>query len=198
MADISFLSLPKNLKRKYSLGDPVEASGVYLCSICEKHTAFRRKEEFVKCQDCAIRKIKKKNEWLSTNELTHFISKNINNEYDRIMSIQFRIAEKITGFAGNVWFATIHFVWFSGWILANTGAFGPQFMFDPFPFGLLTMIVSLEAIFLSTFIMISQNMSNKKSELRSDHEYQVNLNTEKQVAEVHAMLNKLLQKQRKK
>lgn len=196
MANSSILSLPKYLKNKYQLGSQVPVSGVYRCSVCRTHSAFRRTELFNKCQTCMSHNIHKDNAWITTNELTHFISKNINNEYDRLMSIQFRIAEKITSFAGNVWFATIHVLWFSFWILANVGFFGPNYVFDPFPFGLLTMIVSLEAIFLSTFIMISQNMAGKKVELRNDHEYQVNLNTEKQVAEIHAMLNELLNRNR--
>ncbi len=136
-------------------------------------------------------KRKKLNHWYTTNELTHFFSKNVNSEFERIASLQFKIAEKIADFAGNAWFATFHAVWFAGWILTNLGKFGTQYMFDPYPFGLLTMIVSLEAIFLSTFIMITQNISGQRSELRSEHEYQVNLNTEKQVAEIHAMLKEL-------
>ncbi len=192
MTTKSLFNLPKHLKKSYRINDKVESSGVYVCSVCDSHRAFRRNENFSQCQNCVDNRRSETNEWLSTNEIRHFISKNINNEYDRIMSFQFIVAEKITAFAGNVWFATIHIIWFTSWILVNIGVFGEQRIFDSFPFGLLTMIVSLEAIFLSTFIMISQNMAGKKTELRNDHEYQVNLNTEKQVAEVHAMIKELL------
>src|SRR5512135_1396447 len=60
-----------------------------------------------------------------------------------------RIADAITSFSGRMAFAYVHVVWFAAWILLNTGRFGVP-AFDPFPYGLLTMIVSLEAIFLSS------------------------------------------------
>lgn len=182
----------QDLKSKYSIGDKVKASGIYECSRCENITAFNKGEIFTKCEDCINGKRKRANDWITTNEFVHFISKNLNLEFDRILSLQFKIAEKITEWAGTVGFLTFHFFWFLTWILVNLGVFGSQYSFDPYPFGLLTMIVSLEAIFLSTFIMISQNISGQKSELRAEHEYQVNLNTEKQVAEVHSMLKELL------
>ena len=184
--------IQQNLKSKYSIGEKVKASGVYECSICESVTAFQKGEQFTRCEDCPAKKRKKDNDWITTNEFVHFFSKNANLEFDKIVSIQFKIAEKITEWAGTVSFLTFHVIWFSIWILTNLGNFGSAFVFDPYPFGLLTMIVSLEAIFLSTFIMISQNISGQKSELRAEHEYQVNLNTEKQVAEIHSMLREIL------
>ncbi len=76
----------------------------------------------------------------------------------KLHSFEGELAQKISGFAGSMLFVYGHFVWFSVWILANHGAFAPYVQpFDPFPYGLLTMVVSLEAIFLATFIMISQN-----------------------------------------
>src|ERR1700704_6444510 len=63
-------------------------------------------------------------------------------------SAESRIADHITAFSGSLRFLYLHVIWFTGWI-----AFGVE----PYPYGLLTMIVSLEAIFLSTFVMISQN-----------------------------------------
>lgn len=73
-------------------------------------------------------------------------------------SVEGRMAELITNFSGSMAFVYIHSAWFTFWVLANAGAFRPYIRpFDPFPYGLLTMIVSLEAIYLSTFIMINQN-----------------------------------------
>jgi uncharacterized membrane protein len=71
-------------------------------------------------------------------------------------SLQDRIADKVTSFSGHMLFVYVHIAWFGAWIVLNTGNLGVQ-PFDPFPYGLLTMIVSLEAIFLSTFVLISQN-----------------------------------------
>ncbi len=74
-------------------------------------------------------------------------------------TLQDKIADTITRFAGSMAFVFIHAVWFGTWILLNVGLINipPPSNFNPFPFGLLTMVVSLEAIFLSTFILISQN-----------------------------------------
>ena len=85
------------------------------------------------------------------------------------------LARKITNFAGSVKFVYLHLVWFGFWIADNLGWFGSSAIFDRYPFGLLTMIVSLEAIFLSTFVMISQNRQNAQSELRSQTDFESNL-----------------------
>lgn len=64
-------------------------------------------------------------------------------------------------------FVYVHIGWFGVWILLNTGRFGVR-PFDPFPYGLLTMVVSLEAIFLSTLVLITQNRLSAEAEHRSD------------------------------
>src|SRR3954469_15374072 len=71
-------------------------------------------------------------------------------------TLQARLADAITSFSGRMLFIYLHILWFSIWIVANAGWWQLR-PFDPFPYGLLTMIVSLEAIFLSTFVLISQN-----------------------------------------
>lgn len=77
---------------------------------------------------------------------------------EKLHSAEANIAQKITNFAGSMIFAYLHAGWFVAWILINWGVLEPLIpAFDPFPYGLLTMIVSLEAIFLSTFIMVAQN-----------------------------------------
>jgi uncharacterized membrane protein len=73
-------------------------------------------------------------------------------------TFQERLADAITVFSGNLSFVYLHALWFGLWVLLNTGWFGIR-PFDAFPSSLLTMIVSLEAIFLSTFVLISQNRS---------------------------------------
>ena len=74
----------------------------------------------------------------------------------RAQSVQNRIADQITNFAGSMWFVYIHIVWFGLWIGLGV---------EKYPYGLLTMIVSLEAIFLSTFVMISQNRADAKRQV---------------------------------
>jgi len=80
-------------------------------------------------------------------------------------------------------FAYVHIVWFGMWILINTGRLGVR-AFDPFPYGLLTMIVSLEAIFLSTFVLISQNRLSEEAERSSDLDLQIGLLTEHELTRV--------------
>src|SRR5947208_826998 len=78
---------------------------------------------------------------------------------DRRRSLQDRVADAITNFSGSMAFLYAHAIWFLVWIAVNEKWVPGVPPFDPFPFGLLTMIVSLEAIFLSTLVMISQNRS---------------------------------------
>ena len=187
----SFSFIPRSIKSKYDWGEVVRASGVYECSLCSNYEAFKRGEHFSQCQDCINTHAEQDNKWYVTNELTYFISKNTNIEFDKFSSVALKFADKITEYAGTVSFFLLHVFWFAIWVLANTGYFGPKYAFDPYPFGLLTMIVSLEAIFLSTFILMSQNVASKKSEMRAEHEYQVNLETEKNVAEILAMVKEV-------
>jgi len=98
-------------------------------------------------------------------------------------TVQNRIADAITGFSGNLLFAYFHVLWFAVWILWNTDLLGLQ-PFDRFPFGLLTMIVSLEAIFLSTFVLVSQNRLTEISDKRADLDLQINLLAEYEITKI--------------
>lgn len=89
-----------------------------------------------------------------------------------------RSADRITNFAGSMKFVYIHIGWFVVWISLNVGLAGIGWEFDKFPFGLLTMIVSLEAIFLATFVMISQNRSAARADLRSELDFENNVRAE--------------------
>jgi uncharacterized membrane protein len=89
-----------------------------------------------------------------------------------------RSADRITNFAGSMKFVYIHIGWFVVWISLNVGLAGIGWEFDKFPFGLLTMIVSLEAIFLATFVMISQNRSSARADLRSELDFENNVRAE--------------------
>ena len=111
----------------------------------------------------------------------------------RERSLQGRIADVITSFSGRMIFVYVHVVWFGIWILLNTGRFGLH-AFDPFPYGLLTMIVSLEAIFLSTFVLISQNRMGEESERRADLDLHIGLLTEHELTRVLQMLDAIQDK----
>ena len=96
-------------------------------------------------------------------------------------------ADWLTSLASSPGFFIFHVLAFAGWILWNMGWFGlPQF--DPFPFGLLTMIVSLEAIFLSIFVLMSQGRESRIGELREELTLQVNLRIEEEVTKTLQMV----------
>ena len=92
--------------------------------------------------------------------------------------VQDHTADSITSIAGSMRFVYIHVIWFGVWIALNVGLIKVNREFDKYPFGLLTMIVSLEAIFLSTFVMISQNRQAKRSDLRSELDFENNIRGE--------------------
>ena len=102
----------------------------------------------------------------------------------RAQNAQNRVADAITAFAGSMAFVYIHVVWFGAWI---------GFGVEKYPFGLLTMIVSLEAIFLSTFVMISQNRADSKRQALADHQWEFVQTEEKQNEELLAISNQILE-----
>jgi uncharacterized membrane protein len=102
---------------------------------------------------------------------------------ERARSVQNRIADAITRFAGSMWFAYIHIAWFSAWIGLGV---------ERYPYGLLTMIVSLEAIFLSTFVMISQNRQEDARRHLADQEWQVVQSEERQNEELIGLSSQIL------
>src|SRR5919107_2401576 len=115
------------------------------------------------------------------------VSRNVNEEVEERATLVQRVADWLAWFSGSMFFLLIHAVWFGAWIALNVGVINVPGLsgFDPFPFGLLTMIVSLEAIFLATFVLISQNRQVEKDKVRGDIEYDVNIKAEMEVAHLH-------------
>src|SRR5256885_4671972 len=108
----------------------------------------------------------------------------LQHERKRAESIQNRVADAITTFAGSMMFVYIHLAWFAVRII---------FRVEKYPFGLLTMIVSLEAIFLSTFVMISQNRADSKRQVLADHQWDFVQAEEKQNEQLLDLSNKILE-----
>jgi uncharacterized membrane protein len=102
----------------------------------------------------------------------------------RAENVQNRIADQITDFAGSMWFVYIHIIWFSSWI---------GFGVEKYPYGLLTMIVSLEAIFLSTFVMISQNRADAKRQVIANQQWQTVKEEDRQNEELLDLSNQILE-----
>src|SRR4029450_6504852 len=99
----------------------------------------------------------------------------------RRQHLENRIADTITRFAGSMLFVYLHIFWFAAWILLGV---------EHYPYGLLTMIVSLEAIFLSTFVLISQNRADAKRQLLADHQWRTVQEGERQNGELLKLANR--------
>jgi len=121
--------------------------------------------------------------------LRHTASRNVNQEAEDTRTRVQRAADWIAEFSGSIAFLFIHVAWFAGWIFLNVGWLPGLTPFDPFPYGLLTMVVSLEAIVLSVFVLLSQNRQAAKDRIRSDVEYEVNLKAELEVAHLHEKID---------
>lgn len=106
-----------------------------------------------------------------------------------------KFADALTARLGSVWFLGLNAVWFFVWIMINTNLVPGVKAFDPFPFGLLTMIVSLEAIFLAIIVLVSQNRDARVAELREEVELQLNTLSEGEVTKLIKMTAMLLEKQ---
>lgn len=118
------------------------------------------------------------------------VSRNVNEEMDVHSTLLQRVADGIAWFSGSMPFLMVNGGWFIIWIIINTFPVGIP-AFDPYPFGLLTMIVSLEAIFLACFVLISQNRQAEKDRVRSDIEYEVNIKAELEVAHLHEKTDRI-------
>jgi uncharacterized membrane protein len=124
--------------------------------------------------------------------LRHTASRNVNEVVEDKRTLVQKSADWIAEFSGSIAFLAIHIVLFFVWIIMNVGnGVAGIPMFDPFPFGLLTMAVSLEAIILSVFVLLSQNRQVAKDRVRSDIEYDVNLKAELEIAHLHEKMDRL-------
>ena len=108
----------------------------------------------------------------------------LRHEQARLQSAQARVADAITTFAGSMTFVYVHIVWFALWILVGV---------EHYPYGLLTMVVSLEAIFLSTFVMISQNRADARRQVLADAQWKTVQTEERQNEKIIDLSNQILE-----
>jgi uncharacterized membrane protein len=124
----------------------------------------------------------------STDEiLRRRVARNINLEMEFRSTALEKGADLIAEFSGSITFLVLNALWFLGWIGWNVTPGLAHF--DPYPFGFLTMVVSLEAIFLSIFVLVSQNRQAAKDRLRADAEYDVNLKAELEITQLHEKMD---------
>jgi len=125
--------------------------------------------------------------------LSHMASRNTNDVEEDKRTRVMKIADWISEFSGSIPFLMIHIVIFAVWILLNVRPLTDTRVggFDLFPFGLLTMVVSLEAIILSVFVLLSQNRQVARDRFRNDIEYSVNLKAELEIAHLHEKFDQM-------
>jgi CRP/FNR family transcriptional regulator, cyclic AMP receptor protein len=126
----------------------------------------------------------------STEMLRRTAARNVVKEIEDKRTVIERAADWIAAFSGSIPFLAIHVAIFAGWIVWNEV---PDWLhsFDPYPYGFLTMVVSLEAIILSVFVLLSQNRQVEKDRVRSDVEYEVNLKAELEIMQLHEKVDRL-------
>ncbi len=135
----------------------------------------------------------------SENQLTTIstVEKNIEairkleNETLRSLSTVEHIADKVTSFAGSSPFILLHVLWFGVWIFINSGVIPTVTPFDPFPFSFLTLVVSLEAIFLTLLVLMSQNRMTKEADKRAHLDLQINMLDEQETTLILKMVQKI-------
>ena len=125
--------------------------------------------------------------------LRHTASRNVNREEEDHRTRVMKVADWISDFSGSLPFLFIHVAVFFAWIVLNIQPLVETRIggFDPFPFGLLTMVVSLEAIVLSVFVLLSQNRQASRDRVRNDIEFAVNLKAELQIAHMHKKVDEM-------
>ena len=102
-----------------------------------------------------------------------------------------RLADEIARIAGSAWFALLHLGWFAAWFLVNAGVFPLLPAFDPYPFSLLTLTVSLEVIFLTIFVLISQSRMTRQADRRAHLNLQINLLAEQESTRTVELLERI-------
>jgi CRP/FNR family transcriptional regulator, cyclic AMP receptor protein len=164
----------------------INESGVLVLDRDDLVLLFQRKPEAALHMLAALSGLTRKADEL----LRTRVSRNVNEEMEVHSTILQRIADWLAWFSGSMPFLISHTFWFIIWVSLNTFIMGDK-AFDPFPFGLLTMIVSLEAIFLACFVLISQNRQAEKDKVRADIEYEVNIKAELEVAHLHEKTDRI-------
>jgi CRP/FNR family cyclic AMP-dependent transcriptional regulator len=127
----------------------------------------------------------------TTERLRHTATRNANTETEERRTLLERCADIVTNVSGSIPFLLFHLAIFIAWFPINLGLIPAIKPFDPFPFGLLCMMVSLEAVILSMFVLISQRRETAKDRVRSDIEYDVNLKAEMEIAHLHEKVDEL-------
>lgn len=128
---------------------------------------------------------------VTVEQLRHTATRNVNEETEDKRTVIQKAADAIAEFSGSITFLLIHVGFFAFWLTVNWVKIPGIPQFDPYPFGFLTLSVSLEAIFLSVFVLLSQNRQAAKDRVHADIEYDVNLKAELEIGHLHEKMDRL-------
>lgn len=103
-----------------------------------------------------------------------------------------RLADRVTAFVGTPHFLAVHALWFLVWVAVNTGVVAIAVRFDEYPFGLLGIILAIEAILVTGFLLISNNRQSAHADLRGELDYEVNVRTYRRIRELDDVLETIL------
>lgn len=132
-----------------------------------------------------------KRQRVTVEQLRRTATRNVNEETDDLRTVVQKAADWIAEFSGSIPFLVLHVIFFTVWLVMNSVTIPGFKPFDPYPFGFLALVVSLEAIFLSVFVLLSQNRQVAKERVRGDIEYDVNLKAELEIAHLHEKVDRL-------
>jgi len=123
------------------------------------------------------------------------VTRNANEVSEEQGTLITRIADAVPAALGNLSSTFLHALFFGSWIVINLGLFRGFKVWDPFPFGLMSDIVSLEAIILTLFVLTSQNRQRARDQVRSDIEFETNINAELKIAHLHEKIDRMAETQ---
>jgi uncharacterized membrane protein len=119
------------------------------------------------------------------------VTRNVNDVADEQANILTRVADGVPALVGNLPSALVHILFFAAWVGINLSLFRGIKAFDPYPFGFMSVVISVEAIFLTLFVLTSQNRQRTRDRIRSDIEFETSINTETKIAYLHEKIDRL-------
>ncbi|MBZ5609916.1 MAG: DUF1003 domain-containing protein [Acidobacteriia bacterium] len=134
----------------------------------------------------AARRLRQSDEFIR-----HTVARNVNDVAEERGTLLTRVADAVPALTGSVLSLAFHALFFAAWIVLNLSWIGGSRAFDPYPFEFLAVMLSLEAIFLTLFVLTSQNRQSARDRIRADIEFQTSMNTEMKIAYLHEKIDKL-------
>jgi CRP/FNR family transcriptional regulator, cyclic AMP receptor protein len=138
----------------------------------------------------AARRLRKSDEMIRRT-----VTRNANDVAEQQGTVLSRVADAVPSFTGSIGSLAFHALFLGGWIAINLSVIAGLKAFDPYPFEFLSVIVSLEAIFLTLFVLTSQNRQRTRDRIRSDIEFESSINTETKIAFLHEKIDRLAESQ---